>query len=170
MPFHQISWGSRTWDSLKAYYMALGRCVTACTSKHVVSAWWRTTSFFSCDPRSSGPMIWATVDRSWGQVSWPARSLELNPLEYYLWGSHKILELRDLCVIQGRPIGAGYGCGVCLRTRISDRLYQNMVRRYRICWRRWSSHRALLVSGSKRQAAGVRERKVCCDILRVAGK
>ena len=46
---------------------AFGKCATACTSKHVVSAPWLITSLYSCASRSSGSTIWANVDRSW----WP---------------------------------------------------------------------------------------------------
>ena len=40
---------------------------------------------------------------------------------------HEELELRDLCRIKGRP-----GADVRL-PGIGDRVYQNMVRRYRVC-------------------------------------
>ena len=109
---------------------ALGRCATACASKHMVSARWCTISFFTCGPTSSGPTIWATVDRSWWPDCLEAHSPNLTPLDYYLWGHMKSLIFETLMASEEDWLA------VVGRPRIGHRVYQNMVWRYRMCCRR----------------------------------
>ena len=112
--FQLISPVMHTWIFLNTYTgWALGRCVTAYASEHVVSVQCCTTSFYSCGSRSSGSKIWANVDRSW----WPdclacmfiwshsARLLPVRP--------HEELDLRDPCGFRERSAGAGYSCSRC---------------------------------------------------------
>ena len=89
--FHQISREPRTCDSLKAYCMGSWKMCHCMCVKTVVSARWCTTSFFTCGQRSSGATIWATMDKSWWPIAWPARSPDLILLDYYLWGHMKPL-------------------------------------------------------------------------------
>ena len=68
-----------------------------------------------------------------GPLAWPARSPDFIPLDYYLWGYMKSLiyetpvaseeDLLDR-IISPADVGG---------PRISDRMYQNMARSYRIC-------------------------------------
>ena len=51
--FHQISQVPRPCEYARRTVWSPGRYATACASKHVVSARWRTTSFFTCGPKSS---------------------------------------------------------------------------------------------------------------------
>ena len=120
-----IPWRRTAW--------ALGRRATACVSKHILSAWWLTTSFFTCGPRSSGPTTWAIVNRSW----WPnylACTFSRFDLARLLpMGSHEILDLQDPCGIWGRPTARVMAVTDVGGPRIGDRVFQNMVWRYRIC-------------------------------------
>ena len=82
--FHLISPVTRTaW--------ALGRCATACASKHVISARWCTTSFYSYISRSSGSKLWVNVDRSWWPDCLAYSSPDLTTLDFFLWGHMKSL-------------------------------------------------------------------------------
>ena len=81
----RISWNT------KPTTCALGRWATACASKHVLSAWRRTPHFTHAvqghlDQRFG--QMW--TDRG-GPIAWPARSPDLTPLDYFLWGHMKSL-------------------------------------------------------------------------------
>ena len=91
----------------------LGRCATAFASKPVVSAWSRTTSFYLCGSRTSGSETWANVDRCGRPITWPARSPDLTPQNYFLRGHMKRM-------VYEAPVGLwlGYGCGRILDYKI----------------------------------------------------
>ena len=105
-----------------------------------------------------------------GQFAWPERSPDLTPLDYYMWGPHEILDLRDPYGIQGGLLPRIMAAANVRGPSIGNRVYQDMDGGIVSVFTSWSSHRTLLVSGPRRQAAGVSESNVCCGILRVAGK
>ena len=109
-------------------------CVAACASKHVVSARWRTTSFYSFGSNSSGSEIWANVNRSWWPDCLTCTFTRLDSARLFPVGPHEELGLRDPCGFRGRPSGAGYGCGRYVGQQgIDDRVYENIIRRYLVC-------------------------------------
>ena len=132
---------------LNPYCIALGRCPSACASKHVVSAQWCTTSFYSCGLRSSGSKIWAIVDRSW----WPNfLACTFNRPDFarlFPEGPHEELGLWDPCGFRGRLAGTGYGY---VGLQSWSCVLEHGTYMPSVCWSRWSSHWALLISGPRR--------------------
>ena len=68
-----------------------------------------------------------------GPIAWPPRSPDLIPLDYYLWGHMKNL-IYEIPVeseedLLARVMAAADVGG----PEIDDRVYHNMIRRYRIC-------------------------------------
>ena len=73
------------------------------------------------------------MDMSW-RTDWLACTFaRLDYARLLPVGSHEELHLRDLCRIGERPAGVGYGSADVALPGIRDRVYQNMVRRYRVC-------------------------------------
>ena len=73
------------------------------------------------------------MDRFGGLIAWPARSPDLTPLDYYLWGHLKSLiyeapvaSEEDLLVWVTAVVDVG-------GPSIGNRVYQNIVWRYHIC-------------------------------------
>ncbi|KAJ8868715.1 hypothetical protein PR048_030254 [Dryococelus australis] len=96
-------------------------------------------------------------------IAWPARSPDLTPLEYFLWGHMKGLIYQTSVESEEELLAWVMAVADLGRPGIGDRVYQNMVRRYRVCVRRrWSSHRALLVRGSRRKTRKVRAAQEHC--------
>ena len=94
------------------------------------------------------------LDQRFGQQWWPdclycslsrLDLARLLPVE-----SYEILDLRDPCGIRGIPTGAGYGCRGCWKTKDWwSCVPEHGTEVPNLCWRRWSSHRTLVVSGSQ---------------------
>ena len=69
------------------------------------------------------------MDRSW----WPARSSDLTPLDYFLWGHMKILVYETPVDSEEDLLARVIAAADVGLPRVGDRVYENMVRRYRVC-------------------------------------
>ncbi|KAJ8872168.1 hypothetical protein PR048_025770 [Dryococelus australis] len=65
-----------------------------------------------------------------GPIAWPARSPGLTPLDYFLWGHMKGVVYQTSVEVLLAWIRSATDLGL---PGIGDRVYQNMVRRYRVC-------------------------------------
>ena len=90
---------------------ALGRCATACVSKHVVSARWCTTSFCCSSFSSSGLKIWANMDRLWWPNCLPCTFTRSASARLLPIGPHEELGLQDPCGFREGSAGTGYVYG-----------------------------------------------------------
>ena len=63
---------------------------------------------------------------------WPARSLDLTPLDYFLWGHMKSLDYETSVDSQEDLLARVMAATFVGLQDIGDRVYENMVRRYRV--------------------------------------
>ena len=130
--FHLISPVMRTWIFLNTYCMGSWKichfmCIRTCGFSTMVHS-----SFYLYGSRSSGSKIWANVDRSWwpdclaSMFTWPesARLLPVRP--------HEELGLRDLFDSEEDLMAWIMAEADIGLQDIGDRVYENMVRRYRV--------------------------------------
>ena len=114
--FHQISRVLSTCDSLKVYRMGSWKMHHCMCAKTCDFSTMMHHLIFTCGLSSSGPMIWATADRSWWPDCLDCTFSWLDPAKLPV-GSNEILDLWDSCGIRGSPIGTGYSCSGCWMTK-----------------------------------------------------
>ena len=81
------------------------------------------------------------LDRRFGQtwldrgdpIDWPARSPDLTPLDYFLWGHMKSLVYETPVDSEEDLLARGMTAADVGLQGIGDRVYRNMARRYVVC-------------------------------------
>ena len=129
--FHEITQVPNTCDFLKAYRMDSWKmchcmCVKTCYFSRMVHH-----VIFTCCPRPFGPTIWATVDRSWLPDCLACMFSRLD--HGRLWVHMKSLNYDTPVATEEDLLAQVMAATDIGGPRIGDRVYQKMVRRYRIC-------------------------------------
>ena len=68
-----------------------------------------------------------------GPIAWPAPSLDLTPLEHFLWGHMKSFVYKTPVDSEEDLLARVMAAADIGKKGIGDRVYENMVRRYRVC-------------------------------------
>ncbi|KAJ8878367.1 hypothetical protein PR048_018944 [Dryococelus australis] len=122
-------------------------------TRYLRTMFWYTRSPIPGRPRSAAAITRASSSSSDTTGVLPSnRATSTYPLlakttllDYFLWGYMKGMNYKTPVESEEDLLARVMAAADLGRPGIGDRVYQNMVRRYRVCVRRrWSSHRALL--------------------------